>query len=85
MLLLLYMKTKTKVWSRASKYEGKYACGTTDCGYRSKKLWNLQAHCKRKSHYSSNTSLVINMKTEDLIGKKVGDTENTELLQVKSG
>ena len=44
---------KNKVWSRASKQEGKYACDTVHCDYRSKKLWNLKAHCKRKSHDSS--------------------------------
>ena len=35
------------------KYEGQYACDTLDCGYRTKKKWNLQVHCKQLCHYSS--------------------------------
>ena len=39
--------------AKQAKNEGKYACDTVGCGYRSKKLWNLKAHCVRKSHNSS--------------------------------
>ena len=35
------------------KNEGQYACDTDDCGYRTKKKWNLQVHCKQLSHISS--------------------------------
>ena len=38
------------------KYEGQYACDTDDCGYRTKKKWNLQVHCKQLSHNSSQLS-----------------------------
>ena len=34
------------------KYEGNYACDTDDCGYKTKKKWNLQVHCKQLSHNS---------------------------------
>ena len=38
--------------AKQAKNEGKYACDTVGCGYRTKKLWNLKAHCERKSHQS---------------------------------
>ena len=35
------------------KCEGQFACDTADCGYRTKKKWNLQTHCRKLSHRSS--------------------------------
>ena len=77
--------TKTNIWSRASKHEGKYACDTVDCDYRSRKLWNLKAHCLRKSHNSSHftkaniTPLDSYVNTEE----DVPIEENTKLVELR--
>ena len=53
--------------SRKPKNEGKYACDTKGCEYRSIRRDNLKAHCLRKSHHSSH----LGTTTSDNEGKMV--------------